>query len=150
MPRSLRLSLLVVLPAALALAADAPPTLPTMDALQAASLKDAKWTAPKAPEIPPGVMVAPIASDPAPGGNIGYAKYPPGYTFPMHWHSATEFTTVISGKLQYVIDGKSYDLEAGGYIVIPAKANHLAKCGAGVECIVVTRRGGPTDYHWVK
>ena len=149
MPRPLRLSLLVVLPAALALAADAP-TLPTMDALQSTNLKDAKWTAPKAPEIPPGVMASPIASDPPPGGNIGYAKYPPGYTFPMHWHSATEFTTVITGKLQYVIDGKSYDLEPGGYVVIPPKANHLAKCAPGAECIVVTRRSGPTDYHWVK
>jgi len=149
MQRALRLSLLVVLPAALAVAADAP-TLPTMDAQQVAHVKDAKWAAPKLAEIPPGVMASPIASDPAPGGNIGYAKYVPGYTFPMHWHSATEFTTVLSGKIQYVVDGKTYDLEPGDYIVIPPKANHLAKCGAGAECVVLTRRGGPTDYHWVK
>src|SRR5262250_2518835 len=58
MQRSLRLSLLVVVPAALALAADAPKP-PAMDDQQVANVKDAKWAAPKDPAIPPGVMGAP-------------------------------------------------------------------------------------------
>ena len=149
MTRSLRLSFLVVLPAALAVAADAP-TLPSMEAQQVAQLKDAKWTAPKAPEFPPGAMASPIATDPAPGGNVGYAKLPPGATLPLHWHSAAEYTVLISGKVQFIVDGKPYDLEPGSYVVIPAKTNHLAKCAPGAECILLTRRGGPTDYHWVK
>jgi len=148
MHRALRLSLLVVLPAALALAADGKP--PTMDAQQAVNVKDAKWVAPKAPEIPPGAMASPIAADPAPGGSIAYAKFPPGYTFPMHWHSATEFTSLVSGVLTFTIDGKPYELQPGGYVVIPAKAPHDARCAPGAECILLTRRGGPTDYNWVK
>ena len=148
MSRSLRLSLLVVVPAALALAADAPKP-PAMDDQQVAHVKDAKWAAPKDPTIPPGVMGSPIAVDPG-GANIGYAKYPPGYTFPMHWHSAVETTTLLSGKIQYTVAGKVYDMEPGSYVVIPAKAHHTAKCGAGAECIVLTRRPAPADYNWVK
>jgi len=148
MQPSLRLSLLVVLPAALVLAAaDNKP--PAMDEQLAVHVKDAKWAPPKAPEIPPGVMGSPIASDPN-GPNIGYAKFAPGYTFPMHWHSYTEYTTLISGKIQYVVNGKTYDLEPGSYIAIPSKAPHLAKCVSSVECVVLTRRAGPVDYNWVK
>src|SRR5215813_250631 len=98
MNRALRLSLLAVLPAALVFAADNKP--PAMDEQQVAHVKDAKWAAPKAPEIPPGVMGSPIAADPG-GANVGYAKFPPGYSFPMHWHSAVETTTLLSGKIQY-------------------------------------------------
>ncbi len=148
MQAPLRLSLFVVLPATLVLAADAKP--PSTEDQQVAHLKDAKWTPPKAPEIPPGVVASPIATDPASGANIGYAKFPPGYTFPMHWHSATEYTLVISGKGQFTVNGKAYDLEPGSYIVIPAKAHHMAKCLPGAECVLLTRRAGPTDYNWVK
>jgi quercetin dioxygenase-like cupin family protein len=146
MNRSLRLPLLVVLPAALALAADT--KLPAMDDQQAANVKDAKWVAPKL-EIPAGVMVSPIAADPG-AANIAYAKYPPGYVFPMHFHSAVETTTLISGKGRYTISGKAYDLEPGGYIVIPAKAHHKFECLAGSECVAITRRPAPGDYNWVK
>lgn len=148
MHRTLRLSLVVVLPAALAIAADAKP--PSTEDQLVAHVKDAKWTPPKAPEIPPGVVAAPIATDPASGGSIGYAKFPAGYTFPMHWHSATEYTSLVSGKIQFTVSGKTYELEPGSYIVIPPKMHHMAKCAPGAECVLLTRRGGPTDYNWVK
>jgi quercetin dioxygenase-like cupin family protein len=89
------------------------------------------------------------AADPG-AANIGYAKYTAGYVFPMHWHSAVETTTLVSGKGRYTISGKAYDLEPGGYIVIPAKAPHKFECNAGSECVVITRRPAPADYNWVK
>ena len=92
---------------------------------------------------------APIASDPN-GPNVGYAKFAPGYTFPMHWHSFTEYTSVVSGKMQFTVNGKTYDLVPGSYVVIPAKAPPMAKCAPGAECIAITRRAGPPDYNWVK
>ena len=147
MHRPLRLPLLVLVPAALALAADSKP--PAMDDQQVASVKEAKWGPPKQAEIPAGVMVSPIASDPG-AANIGYAKYPAGYVFPMHWHSAVETTTLISGKGRYTVAGKAYDLEPGSYIVIPAKAHHKFECQAGSECVAITRRPAPADYNWVK
>lgn len=116
---------------------------------QVAQLADAKWTAPKVPEIPVGAMAAPIAGDPTSGGSIGYAKFPAGYAFPAHWHSHTEYTVLISGKASFTVDGKSHELVPGSYIVIPPKAEHHVTCGAGAECLLLTRRAGPTDYHFV-
>ncbi len=68
----------------------------------------------------------------------------------MHWHSATEYSTLISGKAQFTVAGKASELEPGSYIVIPPKAPHMLKCMPGAECVVLTRRAGPTDYTWVK
>jgi len=147
MQRPLRLSLLAVIPAALAIAADGKP--PAMEEAMVVHLKDAKWSAPKAPEIPPGAMGSPIASDPN-GPNIGYAKFPAGYTFPMHWHSATESTSLVSGKITFTSAGKSHELEPGSYIVIPPRTPHMARCAPGADCILLTRRSGPVDYNWVK
>jgi quercetin dioxygenase-like cupin family protein len=138
----------LLLVAAAALAADS--KLPSTEEAQVANLKDAKWAAPKLTEIPPGVMASPIAADPVSGGSIGYAKYVPGYAFPKHWHSATEYTVLLAGKARYIVDGKPYDMEPGGYVVIPAKAVHSVTCLAGAECVVMTRRAGPTDYHFEK
>jgi quercetin dioxygenase-like cupin family protein len=144
----LRLALPLSLVAAVCLAADSKP--PSTEDAQVAQLKDAKWAPPKAPQIPPGAMVSPIATDPASGGSVGYAKFPAGYAFPSHTHSATEYSTVVSGKVRFTLDGKAYDLEPGSYIVIPPKTHHQLQCGAGAECVVLTRRAGPTDYSWDK
>jgi quercetin dioxygenase-like cupin family protein len=143
------LAVLAVLTSAVAIA-DAPAKPPSPEQALVALLKDAKWVAPTAPGIPAGVMVSPVAVDPQTGASIGYAKFPPGYVFPSHWHSQTEYSTVISGKPRFTVEGKTYDLTAGSYIVIPAKAHHSLSCPADAECVVLTRRAGPTDYNWDK
>jgi quercetin dioxygenase-like cupin family protein len=147
MTRALPLSLLVAIPGALALAADNKP--PAVDDALVVHLKDAKWTPPKAPEVPAGAMVAPIASDPN-GQNVGYAKFPAGYTLPLHWHSAAEYSVVLSGKVHLTVAGKTSELEPGSYIVIPPRAQHMLKCAPGADCLALTRRAGPVDYNWVK
>jgi len=153
MPRPLRLVVVLSLLAAAVVLAQAPapaaPKPPGMDEGQVVSLKDVKWT-PVKPPLPAGVSVSPIAADPAPGGSIGYAKYTPGLEFPMHWHSAPEYTTVLSGTVRYTVEGKTTEMGPGSYIVIPAKAKHSVTCLPASECVVITRRGGPTDYNWVK
>ena len=153
MRHPLRLVVVLSLFAAAAVLAQAPapaaPKPPGMEEGQVVNLKDFKWT-PAKPPIPAGVSVAPVAADAAPGGSIGYAKYTPGLDFPAHWHSATEFTTVISGTLRYTVEGKTTDVGPGGYIVIPAKAKHSVICLPASECVAQTRRAGPTDYNWVK
>ena len=147
MPR-ISLPSLAMLLAPLALAADAKP--PSTEDQLAVNVKDARWSPPKNPEIPQGVMASPIASDPVSGASISYAKFTPGLTFPMHWHTAAEYTSVVSGKIQFTVNGKTYDLEPGAYVVIPGKMPHMAKCAPGAECVLLTRRAGPVDYNWVK
>jgi len=129
--------------------ADAPKPPSTEDQL-VAHLAEAKWAAPKVAEIPPGVMASPIAVDPTTGGSVAYAKLPPGYVFPTHWHSATEYSVLISGKASFTVAGKTHQLVPGSYLVIPPKTHHGVTCAQGAECVILTRRAGPTDYHFVK
>jgi quercetin dioxygenase-like cupin family protein len=140
---------LAVLALAAVTYADAPKPPSTEDAL-VAHVAEAKWAAPKIAEIPPGVMASPIAVDPKSGGSVGYAKFPPGYVFPPHWHSATEYSALISGKAAFTVAGKTHELVPGSYLVIPPKTEHGVTCGQGAECVLLTRRAGPTDYHFVK
>jgi quercetin dioxygenase-like cupin family protein len=137
-----------VIALAAAAAADAPKP-PSSEGPLVSHVADAKWVAPKL-DVPPGLMASPIAADPATGAPIGYTKLPAGYVFPLHWHSHAEYTSLISGKLILTIAGKPNELAPGSYVVIPAKTEHKAECAAGAECILLTRRGGPADYHFVK
>ena len=129
--------------------ADAP-ALPSTEGPVVANLADAKWAAPKNPQFPPGLLSAPIALDPSNGANIGYAKFPPGYVFPLHTHNLTEYTALISGKMDFTIDGKLHHLVPGSYVVIPPKTRHTATCSKDGECILLTRRPGPADYDFIK
>ena len=129
---------------------DAPPAKPGTEEAVVANLQDAKFNPVTTPGIPAGAMASLIAGDPKTGPSVAYTKFPPGFALPTHWHSQTEYTTVISGKPRFTVDGKPYELTAGGYIVIPAKAKHSLNCGAGAECVVITRRAGAVDYNFEK
>lgn len=127
---------------------DAPAKPPSTEDAQVVHLKDVQWTPAKLKEFPPGAMSAVIAVDPQTGGSIGYGKFPPGAALPSHWHSFAEYTVLLSGSATFTVDGKSMVLAPGDFIVIPAKAHHRLTCGPSVECVVFTRRAGPTDYHF--
>lgn len=122
--------------------------VPTMGASQTASLTGAKW-APAKPPLPPTMMVSPVASDPG-GGAVGYTKYPPGAGIPEHWHSASEYSTVLAGNMKLKLDGKTYDLAPGSYWVAPPRTPHQTTCVGPAECITFSRRAGPLDYNFVK
>ena len=138
----------VALLLALGASADGPKPPSTEDSF-VASVADAKWVVPKIPGFPSGVMASPIAVDPGSGQSVGYAKFAPGVSFPLHWHSATEYSVLLAGKATLTVDGKAHELAPGSYFVIPAKAQHKLDCAAGADCLLLTRRGGPTDYHFV-
>ena len=134
---------------AVAARADAP-KLPSPEDKLSAQVAEAKWVVPKVPGMPPGPMASPIAADPTSGASIAYTKLPAGYTLPLHWHSTTEYTVLISGKATLKVDGKPIDVAPGTYVVIPPKSQHELTCASGSECLLLTRRSGPTDYNWVK
>lgn len=130
--------------------AQAPAKPPSSEEATVINLSAAKWAAPNLPEVPPGLMAAPIAVDPKTGGPLGYAKFPPKYIFPTHWHSHAEYTLLISGNANFTMNGKTYQLSPGAYLMIPAKTHHSVTCGAESDCVLFTRRAGPIDYHFVK
>jgi quercetin dioxygenase-like cupin family protein len=129
--------------------ADAP-KLPSTEEALVADPTQAKFNPVTVEGIPPGPMASPIAVDPATKASIGYAKIPAKYDFPKHWHSQTEYTVLISGSAIFTVDGKPHEMVPGSYIVIPAKAQHELHCGGASDCILLTRRAGPTDYNFVK
>ena len=73
-----------------------------------------------------------------------------GTGLPAHWHSYPEYTVILAGKGTLVLDGKKHDVSPGSYLVIPAKMVHEFTCAPGVDCLLLIRRGGPTDYNFVK
>jgi quercetin dioxygenase-like cupin family protein len=130
--------------------AQAPAKPPSSEDALVANLADAKWAARTMPEIPAGTIAATIAVDPKTEGPLAYTKFPPSYAFPMHWHSHPEYIVLLSGKASFTLNGKTHQLLPGAYVTIPAKAHHSVTCSAESECVLLARRGGPVDYHFVK
>jgi quercetin dioxygenase-like cupin family protein len=129
--------------------ADAPKPLSTEEAL-VANVATAKFADSTTPNSPKGSQAAVIGVDPNTKGATVYAKTPAGTGLPAHWHSATEYTVLLAGKGTLTLDGKQHEIAPGGYLVIPAKVVHQFVCAAGTDCLLFTRRGGPTDYNFVK
>jgi quercetin dioxygenase-like cupin family protein len=127
-------------------AANAPST---EDAL-VADLATAKFVETTTPNAPKGSQNALIGVDPSTKGATGYGKTPAGTGLPAHWHSYAEYTVLLSGKGALTLDGKKHEVSSGSYFVIPAKMVHEFICAQGADCLLLTRRAGPTDYHFVK
>lgn len=145
----------VLLAAALLLASaaradDAPkPKPPSTEEQLVVDVASAKFVPAPTPGLPKGVQVSAIGVDPTTGGATAYAKLPAGSHIPMHFHSFAEYTSLVAGKATFTMDGKRHELKAGSYTVVPAKVHHELVCAAGAECILLTRRAGPTDYNFV-
>ena len=140
---------LVLLLVATAAAADAPKPPSTEEAL-VASVESAKFVESTTPHSPKGSQGAMIGIDPNTKGATAYGKTPAGTGLPAHWHSSAEYTVLLSGRGILTLDGKKHEVAPGGYLVIPAKMVHQFTCNPGADCLLLTRRGGPTDYNFVK
>ena len=136
--------------AALLIAAAGAANPPSTEDALVANVATAKFVESTTPNAPKGSQGAVIGVDPATKGATAYAKSPAGTGLPAHWHSFPEYTVLISGKGTLTLDGKKHEVAPGSYFVIPAKMVHQFTCGEGSECLVLTRRGGPTDYNFVK
>ena len=121
----------------------------TEDAL-VADVAAAKFVETTTPNAPKGSQNALIGVDPTTKGPTAYGKTPAGTGLPAHWHSYPEYTVILAGKGTLVLDGKKHDVSPGSYLVIPAKMVHEFTCAKGADCLLLTRRGGPTDYNFVK
>jgi quercetin dioxygenase-like cupin family protein len=128
--------------------ADAPQPPSTEETL-VATLATAKFTESKSPGMPKGLQSAVLGIDPNTKGLTNYARTPAGAGLAAHWHSFAEYTVLLAGTGTLVIAGKEHQIVPGSYFVIPAKTVHQLTCGTGAECVLLTRRAGPTDYNFV-
>ena len=140
---------LILLLIAAAAQADAPKP-PSSEELLVARLETAHFSESTTPNAPKGSMGATLGVDPVTKGATTYARTPAGTGLPAHWHSATEYTVLLGGKGTLTIEGKQYEVTPGSYFVIPANLVHQLTCATGADCLLLTRRGGPVDYHFVK
>jgi quercetin dioxygenase-like cupin family protein len=126
------------------------PAPPSTEETLVASPSSAKFTIATLAGLPKGVENGPIGLDPKTGGATGYAKIPAGATIAMHWHTHAEYSVLLAGKASLNLDGKVHVVQPGSYVVIPGKVHHELTCEKGADCLLLTRRGGPIDYNWVK
>jgi quercetin dioxygenase-like cupin family protein len=123
---------------------------PAVDAAVVAQLATATFKPLVSPGVPEGVQLAVIAGDPKKGASVVYAKFAPGLKFPVHSHSAAEFSTLVSGKVTLTIEGVAHELVPGAYTVIPAKTKHSVTCAPGAECVLLIRRPEAVDFIFPK
>ena len=110
----------------------------------------ADWGPPtNTPGFPAGIRNAPIATDPETGGPTYLARFPAGSEFAPHWHTYTETVVVLDGAVDIVMDGTRYTATAGSYVIIPAKAHHAWFTHAEADVVLLARRDGPADFHFV-
>lgn len=127
----------------------APPLPPSTEELLVASPQHAAWVPSEKLGMPAGAEVALIGADPVSTGPTMYLKARAGWRLPMHWHIHTSYLTLVTGHITLTIDGKKHALGPGSFVVVPSRAKHELTCAPGAECLLVDRRSGPVDLHWV-
>lgn len=100
--------------------------------------------------FPVGVRTERQGTDPVTGGITYYAMFPAESHFDLHWHTHDEYVVVVQGSVTIVLGEESHSLSVGSYIVIPGEMNHSWDVPEGEDAVIVVRRGGPADFHFVE
>ena len=58
----------------------------------------------------------------------------PNYTAPSHWHDDIEFIAVLSGEIQYNINGEIITMESGEGIIVNTRQLHFGFSTEKKEC----------------
>lgn len=83
-----------------------------------------------------GLQLAKLEGDPAKGPSHFMLKFAPGFTAPLHHHTANHSGTVVAGTLVLSVDGEEHKLPPGSFFSFSNKASHTTKCEAGAECLL--------------
>lgn len=68
--------------------------------------------------------------------------YQPGSVFPIHQHPEEQITIVLSGSIDFTVDGRPLTLSAGESALIPANIPHGASV-TGSEVVVTLNTMSP-------
>ncbi|NEX61517.1 cupin domain-containing protein [Noviherbaspirillum galbum] len=105
------------------------------------------------PSLPKGAKIAVLSGDPGKEGPMVIRlRAPAGYRIPPHWHTQSEYLTIISGALTIgggdnVKKDGEHVMKAGAFHYLPGKAHHYAYAK---EATVVQVQGtGPFDINYV-
>ena len=92
-----------------------------------------------------GVQLAALQGDPSKGPSHFFLKFAPGFSAPVHFHSANHYGTVVSGTLVLSVDGQERKLPAGSYFAFTGKKPHATRCEAGADCVLSIDARGKWD-----
>ena len=117
---------------------------------QAVNLDEIEWGPPGGGNGSPlGLRTARQGLDPVTGGVTYYAMFPAGTHFDLHWHSHDEFVVVVQGSVVFQLGMQTHELRAGAYVAIPGGMHHSWDVPDSGEVIILVRRAGPADFHFV-
>ena len=68
---------------------------------------------------------------------------------PLHWHSANEMHTIVSGVFVMECEGLRQALPAGSFNYIPSKMKHEAWTTPEEGTVLFITVDGPRDVNWV-
>lgn len=92
------------------------------------------------------VMMAVAWGDPAKGPHGAFHKFKPGFTAPLHTHSADLRIVVVSGTLIAATEGgPEKKLPPGSYEYQPHTVKHVTKCDTGSGCVIFVVANGKFD-----
>lgn len=75
-------------------------------------------------------------------------KKHPHFSFPTHFHAALEFTYVVEGKIQIIINGEDYFAESGEILLSnPFEVHTSYKIGDASVCTLVASPEYLTDFN---
>jgi quercetin dioxygenase-like cupin family protein len=93
-----------------------------------------------------GAQQAVVYGDPQKGANGSFAKFPAGTQIPLHTHTASGRSVVISGTMMEAAEGqKPKELGPGSYFYLPGGMKHTTACKAGADCVIYSHWSGAFD-----
>jgi hypothetical protein len=106
---------------------------------------EAKWT--REAGDPPGAESVVLREDSQTGATELFARYPAGYVFRPHWHTANERIVLIEGRLSIGKGNSVKYLEPGGFAYLPAKQVQTMACVSATRCTFYVYWDSKLDSH---
>lgn len=107
------------------------------------SASELKWV--ESPQAK-GVQQAVVWGDAAKGAHGSFARFAGGSETPVHTHTATGRSVVISGTIISAPEGqKPKELGPGSYFSLPGGTAHRTSCKAGADCVIYSHWLGAFD-----
>ena len=80
------------------------------------------------------------------GPHGSFTKFPGGTEIPLHTHTASSRTAVITGTMVETVESQQpKELGPGSYFFIPGDVKHVTACKAGADCVFYTDWSGAFD-----
>lgn len=99
---------------------------------------------------PPGSESVFLRQDAKTGGMDLLVRFPSGHVFAPHWHESNERIIVAEGQLTVTQDSGPVQVNAGGYVFLPAREVQRLWCTSSSRCTFYLSWDGDPKSHAAK